>query len=189
MQTMNMPTSDAQACVVRPAELTDLDVCLALDPSYSTEFVWQMDLQGEDSQRAVTFRVVRLPRSMRVSYPRDKSQLAAGWKRCDGFVVAVLSERIVGYLALSEHAAEGAAWINDLVVERTHRRQGVGTALYNAASEWARSRALRRLLIQVQTKNYPAICFCDKLGLTFCGFNDQYYANQDIAVFFARNLR
>ncbi len=189
MQVMDTPTSDTQTCIIRPAELADLDICLALDPSYSTEFVWQMDLQGEDSQRAVTFRTVRLPRSMRVAYPRDRSQLAAGWKRCDGFVVAALSERIIGYLALSDHAAEGAAWINDLVVERTHRRQGVGTALFNAASEWAKSRALRRLLIQVQTKNYPAICFCDKLGLTFCGFNDQYYANQDIAVFFARNLR
>jgi hypothetical protein len=65
-----------------------------------------MDLQGEDSQRAVTFRTVRLPRSMRVAYPRDRSQLAAGWKRCDGFMVAVLSERIIGYLALSAHAAE-----------------------------------------------------------------------------------
>jgi GNAT superfamily N-acetyltransferase len=175
--------------VIRPAELADLDFCLALDPSYSTESVWQMDLHGEDGQMAVAFRTVRLPRSMRVTYPRDRDQLVAEWKRCDGFLVAHQSERIVGYVALSAHAAEDAAWVRDLVVERTLRRQGVGAALLNAAGEWAKSRALRRLLIEIQTKNYPAICFCEKHGLAFCGFNDRYYANQDIAVFFARNLR
>ena len=181
--------TDTQTLVIRPAEMADLDVCLALDPSYSTEFVWQMDLHGEDSQRAATFRTVRLPRSMRVAYPHDRDQLVAGWKGCDGFLVAVKSGHIVGYVALSAHVAESAAWINDLVVEHVHRRQGVGAALLNAAGEWARSRASRRLLIQVQTKNYPAICFCEKLGLAFCGYNDHYYANQDIAVFFARDLR
>jgi len=189
MQVMSAPTSDIPTLAIRPAELADLDLCLALDPSYSTEFVWQMDLHGEDSQKAVTFRTVRLPRSMRVAYPRDRSQLVAGWKRCDGFLVAVKSERVVGYVALSAHVAEGATWISDLVVERTGRHQGVGTALLNAAGEWARAHALHRLLIEVQTKNYPAIRFCQKLGLAFCGFNDHYYANQDIAVFFARNLR
>jgi GNAT superfamily N-acetyltransferase len=175
--------------VIRSAELPDLEFCLALDPSYSTESVWQMDWDGQDSRVAVTFHTVRLPRSMRVAYPRGRDQLIAGWKRCDGFFVACQSERIVGYAALMAHTAEGVAWISDLVVERTRRRQGVGAALLNAAGEWAKSRGLRRLLIEVQTKNYPAICFCEKLGLAFCGFNDHYYANQDIAIFFARNLR
>jgi len=182
-------TPDTKNLVIRPAELADLDLCLALDPSYSTESVWQMDWDGQDSRVAVTFRTVRLPRSMRVAYPRGREQLVAGWKRCDGFLVACQFELIVGYAALSMHAAEGAAWISDLAVERAHRRQGVGAALLNAAGEWAKSRGLRRLLIEVQTKNYPAICFCEKLGLAFCGFNDHYYANQDIAIFFARNLR
>jgi GNAT superfamily N-acetyltransferase len=189
MQSMTASTPDTKTLVIRPAELPDLDLCLALDPSYSTESVWQMDWESQDSRVAVTFRAVRLPRSMRVTYPRGREQLVAGWKRCDGFLVACQPGRIIGYAALTTHAAEGAAWISDLVVERTHRRQGVGAALLNAAGEWAQSRGLRRLLIEVQTKNYPAICFCEKLGLAFCGFNDHYYANQDIAVFFARNVR
>jgi len=174
--------------LIRPAELADLDICLALDPSYSTESVWQMDLNSENGRVTIEFRPVRLPRSMRVSYPRDRQQRIAEWKRCDGFLVALQDERIVGYVALSAHDAQEAAWVRDLVVERAHRRQGIGTALVNAAGEWARKRNLHRLLIEVQTKNHPAIQFCEKCGMTFCGFNDRYYANQDIAVFFARNL-
>lgn len=186
---MSASTSNTKTLVIRPAELADLDFCLALDPSYSTESVWQMEWDGEDSRVAVTFRTVRLPRSMRVAYPRGREQLIAGWKRCEGFLVACRAERIVGYAALSAHAAEGAAWISDLVVDRAHRRQSVGTALLDAAGEWARSRGLRRLLVEIQTKNYPAICCCEKLGFAFCGFNDHYYANQDIAIFFAHALR
>ncbi len=201
MATMNtsIPNSKILAPVIRPAGLDDLNLCLTLDPSYSTESVWQMDVQSEDGRRAMTFRTVRLPRSMHVAYPRSRDQFVASWKRCDGFLVALQPETptggpmqsmdIIGYVALTAHAAEGAVWICDLVVEREHRRHGVGTALLNAALEWAKSRSLRQVLVEVQTKNYPAICMCEKLGFVFCGFNDHYYANQDIAVFFARNLR
>jgi len=195
MATMNtsIPNSKILAPVIRPAGLDDLNLCLALDPSYSTESVWQMDVHSEDGQRAMTFRTVRLPRSMHVAYPRSQDQFVASWRRCDGFLVAIQleshTEGIIGYVALTAHAAEGAAWINDLVVEREHRRHGAGTALLNAALEWAKSRGLRQVLVEVQTKNHPAICMCEKLGFAFCGFNDRYYANQDIAVFFARNLR
>ncbi len=182
------PDSTFPAVVVRPAELTDLNVCLTLDPSYTTESVWQMDLQRDEIQMAVVFRTVRLPRSMRVAYPRDRDQLIAQWRQCDGFLVADESGRLAGYAALSAQAAEDAAWIKDLVVERTHRRQGMGRLLLEAAGAWAKARGLHRLLIEMQTKNYPAICFCEKHGLAFCGFNDRYYANQDIAIFFARNL-
>jgi ribosomal protein S18 acetylase RimI-like enzyme len=174
--------------VLRPAELADLDVCLALDPSYSTESVWQMEL-GSEGDVSVRFRTVRLPRSMRVAYPHNREQLVAGWKQCDGFVVAQRGGDLIGYAALRAHTAEALAWISDLVVQRAHRRQGVGLALLNEGARWAKSRGLRWLVIEAQTKNFPAICFCQKNGFSFCGFNDHYYPNQDIAIFFARNLR
>ncbi len=49
-------TSDRKisALAVRPAELADLDVCLTLDPAYSTESVWQMDLTSEDADEGDT---------------------------------------------------------------------------------------------------------------------------------------
>ena len=187
--TASVSDKKAPALVVRPAELADLDVCLTLDPSYSTESVWQMDLNSIDSQVRVEFRAVRLPRSMRVAYPHDRDQLIAGWKRCDGFLVAQKGDKLVGYLALRAHAAESLAWVSDLVVQRPHRRQGVGLVLVNEAMRWAKSRGLRWLVVEAQTKNHPAICFCQKNGFSFCGFNDHYYPNQDIAVFFARNVR
>jgi hypothetical protein len=41
----------------------------------------------------------------------------------------------------------------------------------------------------MQSKNYPAIAFCKKQGMAYCGYSDRYYANQDIALFFGLHLR
>jgi ribosomal protein S18 acetylase RimI-like enzyme len=57
------------------------------------------------------------------------------------------------------------------------------------ARKWARKRGLRSIQAEATTKNYPALCFYQKLGFQFCGYNDSYYANQDIALFFVLALR
>jgi ribosomal protein S18 acetylase RimI-like enzyme len=45
------------------------------------------------------------------------------------------------------------------------------------------------MVLEMQPKNYPAIQLAQKLGFDFCGYNDRYYANRDIALFFAKGLR
>lgn len=169
--------------------MSDLDRCLALDASYSTDFVWQMDTHCNNGQTDIMFRTIRLPRSMRVAYPRDARQLAQNWRGCEGFWVADVNGRIAGYAALTERQDLGAVSITDLAVERDFRQLGVGTALVKTTIEWGRERNLNRILAELQTKNHPGICLYKKLGFVFCGFNDHYYANQDIAVFFALGLR
>lgn len=174
---------------VRPAQVSDLDNCLALDPTYSTEWVWQMDTRGEDGQVNVAFRAVRLPRAMRVAYPRDARQRARHWHDCAGLLVAEQARQVAGYVAWTTQDDQGLARLTDLVVGPQHRQQGIGAALVKATAEWSRQRGLARLMAEFQTKNYPAICFYQKLGFVFCGFNDHYYANQDIALFFVLGLR
>jgi GNAT superfamily N-acetyltransferase len=174
--------------VVRSALPGDLQHCLELDPTFATDYVWQMDSRSQDGQISVSFRSVRLPRSMKVTYPRDASALSASWPTCDAILVAHDRSRVAGFVTLSKRTAQATVWLNDLVVAPNLRRQGVGGALLEAASRWGRDRKLRWLIVEVQTKNYPAICFCQKHGLSFCGFNDRYFANQDIALFFAQAL-
>jgi ribosomal protein S18 acetylase RimI-like enzyme len=174
---------------VRPARPRDLEACGALDHSYLTDRVWQMERREGNDALAVTFRLARLPREIRVAYPRRGQDLLAGWQRRDGFLVAEEVGRIYGYVALTAQAEHGIAWVGDLVVDRPWRRRGIGTALLQAAAQWGRDCDLVRLVVEVQTKNYPAIRFCRSRGLTFCGYNDHYWPNQDIALFFGQSLR
>jgi ribosomal protein S18 acetylase RimI-like enzyme len=103
--------------------------------------------------------------------------------------VAVLEGETVGYISLRLNLAPLAAWATDLVVKRRLRRQGIGSALVLAAQEWGAQHGSRNLVLEMQPKNYPAIHMAHKLGFDFCGYNDRYYANHDIGLFFAKSLR
>ena len=172
--------------IIRAAQSADLSQCLALDASYETDYVWQVENREESSQISLAFRTIRLPRPMKVLYPRDPRQLNAGWDACDAMLVADDNRSLVGYAALAKRAAQSAVWVQDLIVARPARRNGVGSALLAGINRWAREEKLGRIIVELQTKNYPAIQFCRKQGLTFCGFSDQYYPNRDIAVFFTK---
>lgn len=174
--------------IIKSAELVDLNQCMLIDPAYVTEYVWQMYLERAEAGTTIAFRTVKLPRPMPVHYPRDTDYLLENWQRGECFLVADEGGEIRGYLDMTVEAWHQTGWINNLVVAKEYRRRGIGTALMKAALRWAEERNLRTIILETQTKNYPAISFYQKHGFLFCGFNDHYYATQDIALFFAHNL-
>ena len=175
---------------IRPAVASDLDDLVKIEHGYQSLYVWQMDRAIEDGQFAVNFRQTRLPRPVRVEYSGSHPRLNAdNWPRYQAVFVAVLEGGIVGYIGLSGQFAPKTAWITDCAVREDMRRQGIGTALVLAAQEWASENGFRKTILEMQSKNHPAIQMARKLGYEFCGYNDHYFANQDIALFFSRTLR
>ncbi len=177
-----------EGLTVRPAVSSDIPDLIALDHNYSTDHVWQMDLRRSPEEVAATFRQVRLPRPMRVIYPRDPKGLADDWTRRLGVFVAEQGDARRGYLALAEGTVQGAAWVSDLVVGLRDRRRGVATRLLAGAWDWCRQQGLKRIFLEMQSKNYPAICLARKLGFVFSGYSDHYYPSEDIALFFCLDL-
>ncbi len=175
--------------LVRPAVAADLVQCSKMDASYNTSHVWSMDVREDESASTISFRLVRLPRELHVEYHRRGPALMAGWERRDGFLVAAEDVHLCGYIAVTAQVEHSIAWVGDLVVDRAWRRQGIGTSLLRAAARWGHEQNLARLVIEVPTKNYPAICFCRARGLTLCGYNDHFWSSQDIALFFGQSLR
>jgi ribosomal protein S18 acetylase RimI-like enzyme len=175
---------------IRPIIASEVEQITALEHGYSTDFVWQMEMQHfEEEQMRINFREVRLPRSVRVDYPRSSRRSAEEWLDCDGLLVALLAGEVAGYIRLLLNQAPSTAWASDLAVKRRIRRQGIGSALLFAAQEWGMVHECRNLIIEMQPKNYAAIRMAYKLGFDFCGYNDRYYNNHDIGFFFAKGLR
>ncbi len=173
---------------IRPAVTNDLLRLTGMDHSLSSEYVWQLELRREGGQVVATFREVRLPRPIPLTYPNNPSLLVDDWTRKAIVLVAVSGADPIGYLCLTDRPAS-VAWITDLVVSPEWRRRGVASALLSAAQEWGASRGHRRLFIEMQSKNHPAIRLAQKHGYEFCGYNDHYYLTQDVALFFARALK
>ncbi|MCH7663720.1 MAG: GNAT family N-acetyltransferase [Chloroflexi bacterium] len=173
---------------IRPFEASDINAVADLDHSFHTDHVWQMEFQSTPTQIGVTFREVRLPRSMHVEYPQEND---VNNGEMDSFSTSFTAENksdFLGYTSIVLNRAPQTAWITDLAVLRRMRREGIGTALLLRAQKWARKNDCKRILMEMQSKNYPAICLAIKLGFEFSGFSDQYYSNQDIALFFTRRL-
>jgi GNAT superfamily N-acetyltransferase len=192
--------------LLRSAVQTDLEACLLLDADLQTDHVWQMEKREENGGLLVRFQTIRLPRVMRVSYPRRRDDLLSCWE--NGATVLVATDRravdpdqdqtdrvpdaepaaIYAYCQLDACTWQQAGWISHMIVDRRYRRQGIGTAMVRASILWGKKLGLRRLMVTLQTKNYPGIHFCEKHGYVFSGFNDHYYPNGDIALFFTLRI-
>jgi ribosomal protein S18 acetylase RimI-like enzyme len=174
---------------IRLATLADLNACLKLDDSFETEYVWQMEERNGAANIAINFRLTRLPRPMKVSNTVSRDELIHDYQHAANLFVADDGGGVRGFIDVMASDWNQAACINNFVVAPAHRRQGVGGQLMRAALDWARQKKLRVALLDTSTKDYPAICFYQKYGFTFCGFSDQMYPNRDIAMLFALNLR
>ena len=173
------------AIQIRAAVATDLPALMGMEHSSSSEYVWQLELRRDSGQVTATFRDVRLPRPITLSYPRNPYALADEWTGLSALLAAFSGKDPVGYIAIIERPSS-TAWVTDLVVTPTWRRRGVGSALLDAAREWAEQHGHRRLFLEMQSKNQAGIRLAQKHGFEFCGYNDHYYPTQDVALFFAR---
>jgi ribosomal protein S18 acetylase RimI-like enzyme len=174
---------------IRPAISTDIHALSALGHNFSSDFVWQLDFRQEEAETIITFREVRLPRTAHVSYPKEYKNLEDTWSKNDGLLVAEAKNEPVGYVTLNHSKALKNTWVTDLVVTPDQRRQGIGSALVIASQDWAKQENSRRLVLIMQPKNHPAIQLARKLGFELCGYNDHYFINHDIALFFSKWLR
>lgn len=174
---------------IRPAMSGDINEIIHFDHAVETNYVWQTDRSIESDDFRVSFRQTRLPRSVQNRYPRSPEHLKDDWQKRTVILVASLASQLAGYMIIDASESNLVAWITDLVVNYPFRRQGVGSALMIAAQDWALRHRMEKLIIEVQPKNHAGISLARKAGLEFCGYNDYYFANQDLALFFGCLIR
>lgn len=177
---------------VRFATSHDILACLRLDVSFDTRRVWQLDLRESREQISALLRTTTLPRELRLEYPAPGNALLMHWQR--GYCVLVAEDvegdgSIVGYADIGPEPDVQTAWLWHLVVDRHRRGQGAGAALLRAAMQWSSDHQLHRFMAPLQTQNDPGVRFLQRHGFAFCGFNDRYFDNGSVALFFGRELR
>lgn len=175
--------------MIRSVVSPDFSVLSEFRHSVETQTVWQMDQDVSEGSVRVVFREMKLPRLMKLKYPRSTTDLMERWKDLSTILVGCVDNVPIGYISSSCLQTTSNVWIKDIVVHERWRRQGVATSLIKAMGEWGEQRDLKRITLEMSSKNYPTICLAQKLGFEFCGYNDFYYQNNDIAVFFARLIR
>lgn len=183
--------STSLGVVIRDGLESDIPACLALDHRYETEAVWQMTVAEDPGQWQITFKTQRLPRTLEAEYPADEGRLrlALPPEQCFLVVASKTDGELLAYLTMRADPVYRIALVQDLLVSRPYRRRRIGLRLLAVARAWAKEHNLAQMMIENQTRNMPGILFCKAAGFTFAGYNDQYFPNRDIAVFFSQSLR
>ena len=91
----------------------------------------------------------------------------------DGLVVGRLS------VARDQHPASRHVADLGLMVAATHRRRGIGTALLQAAVDWARDSGVRKLELHVFPYNEGAIALYEQFGFVREGYRHGHYRRGD----------
>ncbi len=175
--------------LVRQAVSPDIERLAQFDHTVKTDCVWQMMQSTEAGQIMTAFNENHLPRQMRLTYPRSPETLLERWKDYSCVLVACLENKPAGYLTINASFSPEILWIKDLVVDELWRRKTVATTLIQAANDWGSARQYRRMTIETSSKNYPAISLAKKCGFEYAGFNDNFFGNNDIALFFSRFIK
>jgi RimJ/RimL family protein N-acetyltransferase len=89
--------------------------------------------------------------------------------------------RIVGRLSVARDQHPASRHVADLglIVAATHRRRGIGTALLEAAAEWARGAGISKLELHVFPWNEPAIALYERFGFAREGYRRAHYRRGD----------
>lgn len=184
-------TRSQSGYLIRDAVPGDVEACLNLDSAYTSDYVWQMNTQKSQTAVTILFKQERLPRTIEQAHVMSGARLkeALTPQHCFLVVAERETQAIWAYLTMRGDVPSGIALIQDMVVDSPYRRHGIGRKLFMIARQWATEREYQRLMVEIETKNYPMIQFVQGHGLAFCGYNDQYYMNQEIALFFGQSLR
>lgn len=167
----------------------DWQACLDMDLSYETETAWQMELLPDGSGWDTTFREIRLPRKQRVLHPLAQSSPLKSWKSRDKFWIALEKREVVGFIGVRLELVHHQMRITDLAVAPPYRRQGIATALMERAIEWCERQPIEQIILECPLKAYPAISFAMKHRFVFCGYQDNYWPGQEVALFFSQRQR
>ncbi|HQV69957.1 MAG TPA: GNAT family N-acetyltransferase [Thermoflexales bacterium] len=172
--------------IIRASDLADINNIVALDAGYSTESVWQLATKEAASEMSAALKLAPLPRLMKIAPVLEGDALRRVISRCD-FVWVMQGDAprdILGYLGMAAVPWQNAGWISCLAVAPSHRRQGVATRLLGAARARAKAENLASVVMDVQTKNYPATKLCQRNGFKLAGYLDNFYPTRDIALLY-----
>lgn len=201
---------------MRIGSSADVDACLALNHTCETDSVWHMTLNAPDPNRQVEigFRVEKLPRKIILTHTPSLRHAQNFSDPHRLFMVVrphvapqpvmpvepdaaeapqpppALPPRppIIGYVIAHYDEVHRTVWVDDVCVADSVRRQKVARNLVDGVRLWADEKKAVGLLTAVTTKHAPMIALCQRVGMTFCGYNDRLFLNHDIAVLFALRL-
>ena len=176
----------AEDFALRAGSERDLPDLVRVDGSFSNEWLLYIERRGGLAEQTIQLRWRKArPAGSRRGYcqgvdPNSSTildQLVSDLRRSERLIVAEAGGCIAGYLMLAPNWNETAE-LTAIIVDRAHRRRGIGRRFVQEAESYARERGLRAAQWETQNDNRNAIEFAIAQGFRIAGFQDALYRNR-----------
>lgn len=165
----------APALEVRPATAADVAAIAAIDSSFSTRRIVELDRRGV----APSLRFDLTERDSGTETIGDNARAAGYWRERlragDPVFVAEVDGVVAGAISLDVWEHNRTLWIDDIRVAPAARRQGVGRTLLDIAAAHAAELGLVALRLETQSDNLGAVAFYLAHGFRLSGLDDRLY--------------
>lgn len=144
---------------------------------YRTEYFY--DIEAEENSNGFYFSLIKKTCN-KIIEKQFEDTLLSEWLENPKLFGAVEKEDVIGYLELSHEQWNNRMRISNVLVEESHRGQGIGKALMEKAYLTAIQEKARMIILETQSCNYNAISFYRSCGFSIIGFDLFAYTNQDV---------
>ncbi len=174
---------------IQLANMVDYPLIRKIDLGFESNYVWKSQIDDDLDAYTIVLQKIKLPKTIHVPFQAgDETALENMVKRNEVFV-ARYEKQVIGFVHLDRDLVNNRIEIKTGGVKPEYRRKGIGTAILNGIQEMARQNEIARIVMTVQAKNDPAIRFLMSKGYQFCGYQEFFFPNLEIALFFSKNIR
>ena len=171
------------------ATLDEMTQIAQMNLSFESDYVWKTQmLEGLDSFES-SFQRIRLPQTIRVSFQAYSMANLETLIRQREILSVRYEDNVIGYVRLEQDETVNRIIVKSGGVMPEYRNKGVGTVLLDRICEIARHNRIRSLVCMVQAKNDPTIHFLLARGFVFCGYQEFFFRNMEIGMFFSKSIR
>lgn len=160
----------------------------SMDANSSSDYSYKIEISRASNKYGIELTRFRLPRTVGLSYPKDKSTLLAQLSAAEMVLVGKIQNEAIAFACLDDRTQLDTVQVTDLVVMENARLNGIGTILLVAAEKWALESKKHRLFMAIPLRNDPMISLARKLGYSFCGFMSTYFQTGDDALFYEKRI-
>lgn len=171
----------------RPLTPADVSRLGQIDANFASDRY--LDVERSSDELNVTWKLTERPLDPPFTstdygvHPHEHAPMAERIRAADGLQLIVEDgAHPVALVDVERHTWRNAAFVWNILIDRAHRRQGLGTQLMQRIVDWARGAGLRGIVCETQTNNIAACRFYRKFGFQLCGIDDHFYSNEDVAL-------
>ncbi|KFK90120.1 streptothricin acetyltransferase [Streptomyces sp. JS01] len=172
-----MPSADDTTYEIRTATPEDAGLVEALDGSFTTATIFQV----ETAENGFTLRETAVDPPLTKVFPDEEDENVSadeGDQEPQGaptFLALAPDGSLAGFVSVAYERWNRRLTIEDIEVAPGHRGRGVGRALMSRAEEFARERGAGHIWLEVTNINAPAIHAYRRMGFALCGLDTSLY--------------